>query len=110
MGGPLLTARHVADLLDVSPATVLRWTRAGDLPAVRLPSGQIRYRPDELEGWLGDRATPGRGVRTTTTDVAHDGRYLPASTDAAGTGCGVGSLLRTTTRGTGPAAEDEESE
>jgi excisionase family DNA binding protein len=64
MDGPLLTARHVAELLGVAPATVLRWTRQGDLPALTLPSGQVRYRPDELDVWMGERATPGRGVLT----------------------------------------------
>lgn len=56
MSAPLLTARAVAELLDVSPATILRWTRNGELPAIRLPSGQIRYRQDALDAWLGDRA------------------------------------------------------
>lgn len=58
----LLTARHVAELLDVSAETVLRWTRRGELPAIRLPGGAIRYREAEIEGWLEERATPGRGV------------------------------------------------
>lgn len=57
MSGPLLTARAVAELLDVSAETVLRWTRRGELPAVRLPSGAIRYRPDELDAWLEARTT-----------------------------------------------------
>jgi excisionase family DNA binding protein len=56
MTGPLLTARVVAELLDVSPESVLRWTRRGDLPAIRLPGGAIRYRPDAIEAWLADRA------------------------------------------------------
>ena len=47
MSEPLLTARQVAELLGVSAETVLRWTRRGELPAIRLPSGAIRYRPDE---------------------------------------------------------------
>lgn len=66
----LLTARHVAELLDVSPATVLRWTRNGDLPAIRLPSGQIRYRQDELDAWMAERATPNRGALTAAADAA----------------------------------------
>lgn len=61
MSATLLTARHVADQLGVTPRTVLRWTRQGDVPAVRLPSGQIRYRADELAAWLEARATPNRG-------------------------------------------------
>lgn len=61
MTGALLTARRVAELLDVSAETVLRWTRDGKLPAIRLPSGAIRYREDELDAWLASHAT-GAGV------------------------------------------------
>ncbi len=64
--GPLLTARTVADMLGVTSATVLRWTCNGDLPAVRLPSGQIRYRQDDLEDWLGAHSTPRRDVAVLT--------------------------------------------
>jgi excisionase family DNA binding protein len=62
----LLTARAVAAMLDVSPSTVLRWTRAGDLPAVRLPSGQIRYRAVELEKWLAGRSVSASGSEGRT--------------------------------------------
>jgi excisionase family DNA binding protein len=61
MSGRLLTARAVADMLDVNAETVLRWTRRGELPAIRLPGGAIRYQEDTLDGWLEERATPGRG-------------------------------------------------
>ena len=46
----------------MSCETVLRWTRRGLLPAMRLPSGQIRYREADLEAWLAKRAAPERGV------------------------------------------------
>ena len=52
----LLTARQVADLLDVSAETVLRWTRRGDIPAIRLPGGAIRFRPEDFDAWLEGRA------------------------------------------------------
>jgi excisionase family DNA binding protein len=68
--GPLLTAREVADHLGVSPETVLRWTRRGELPAIRLPGGVIRYHEDVLDGWLAERATPCRGASTTPADAA----------------------------------------
>jgi len=55
--GPLLTARQVADLLGVSAETVLRWTRRGELPAIRLPGGAIRYRQTELDNWLATCST-----------------------------------------------------
>jgi excisionase family DNA binding protein len=53
----LMTAREVADLLGVSPETILRWTRRGELPAIRLPGGALRYREDDLHQWLDTRAT-----------------------------------------------------
>jgi excisionase family DNA binding protein len=65
MSGPLLTARAVADLFDVSAETVLRWTRRGELPAIKLPGGAIRYREDEIEEWLSLRATSPATVPAT---------------------------------------------
>jgi excisionase family DNA binding protein len=60
--GRLLTARTVADMLGMSAETVLRWTRRGELPAIRLPGGAIRYHEHVIDGWLAERATPVRGV------------------------------------------------
>ena len=57
----LLTAREVGELLSVSPESVLRWTRRGDLPAIRLPGGALRYRASELDEWLTARVTARRG-------------------------------------------------
>lgn len=57
MTGRLLTAREVAENLALTPETVLNWQRTGKLPAIKLPSGQIRFRPDELDAWLAARAT-----------------------------------------------------
>ena len=38
-----LTRSEVAQLFEVSPATVARWTRKGKLPCVLTPGGQRRY-------------------------------------------------------------------
>ncbi len=53
----LLTTRAVADYLGVSPETVLRRYRAGDLPGIRLGSNVLRFRESELEAWLAGCAT-----------------------------------------------------
>jgi excisionase family DNA binding protein len=50
--GPLLTTRQVGDLLGLSPATVLRRWRAGDLPGYRIASNVLRFDRGELEAWL----------------------------------------------------------
>ena len=49
---PLLTTREVATMLGLSPATVLRRWRAGELPGYRLGSNVLRFSADELEAWL----------------------------------------------------------
>jgi excisionase family DNA binding protein len=56
----LLTAREVAERLGFSPETVLRWTRAGDLPALRL-GRSLRYRPADVDAWLELRSTADPG-------------------------------------------------
>ena len=56
----LLTTRQVADLLALSPETVLRRYRAGELPGYRIASNVLRFRQDEIEAWLeGTRAGAG---------------------------------------------------
>jgi len=57
----LVTSRQLADQLAVSTETVLRWTRDGKLPAIRLPGGAIRYRESDLDAWIEERATTERG-------------------------------------------------
>ena len=52
----LLTAQQVAERLSVHVESVRRWTRQGDLAAVRLPSGRYRYRADEVAALLESRA------------------------------------------------------
>ena len=70
----LVTARQFAQHIGVSTETVLRWTRRGDLPAIRLPGGAIRYRPEVLEVWLDEHATaaPGREALTVPTGAADE--------------------------------------
>jgi excisionase family DNA binding protein len=55
--GGLLTARELAGTLGVSTGALLRWTRAGRVPAVKLPSGAVRYRPEQIEQWLNEQTT-----------------------------------------------------
>jgi excisionase family DNA binding protein len=65
MTARLLTARQVAEQLGVAPDTVLRWTRRGELPAVKLPGGAVRYREDGLDDWLEQRTTGADRFPTT---------------------------------------------
>lgn len=49
MAQDLLTAPKVADLLGVSDETVRRWAEDGRLPHITLPSGQRRFRREDIE-------------------------------------------------------------
>jgi excisionase family DNA binding protein len=66
----LLTARELAEQLSVSAETVLRWHRRGELPAIKLPGGAVRFREADVASWLEQRATPGRGVLATPRGAA----------------------------------------
>jgi excisionase family DNA binding protein len=54
----LMTTREVADLLRVSPDTVLRRWRAGELPGFRIASNVLRFDRCDLEEWLEQRRAP----------------------------------------------------
>ena len=56
----LLTTRQVAAVLAVSPETVLRRIRAGELPAIRLASNAIRIREEDLDAFVLRLATAAR--------------------------------------------------
>lgn len=59
-GRTLLRVGDLAGLLHVSPGTVYRLVREGQLPGVRV-GGQWRFRREDCEGWLDGRPSPGRG-------------------------------------------------
>ena len=73
----LLTAREVAAQLGISTGALLRWTRAGRVPAVKLPSGAIRYRPEAIATWLAECETGAaeREVSPARANRAHGGAY-----------------------------------
>ena len=49
----LMTANEVADLMHTSPQAVRRWGDQGWLPAMRLPSGHLRFPRDAVLKHLG---------------------------------------------------------
>jgi predicted DNA-binding transcriptional regulator AlpA len=78
--GALLTARELAAILSVSTSALLRWTRAGRVPAVKLPSGAVRYVPERIDAWLAARAMGTAGAEelsTTRAEPCPDGAYVP---------------------------------
>jgi excisionase family DNA binding protein len=59
MSRRLLTARELATRLGVSTGALLRWTRDGKVPGVKLPSGAVRYVPEQIDRWLAERSMAG---------------------------------------------------
>lgn len=51
-GMSLWTTREVADYLNVSPETVLRWHRRGKLRGFAISSNALRFDEDEIRAWL----------------------------------------------------------
>ena len=52
----LLTERELAELLSLSPDTLRRMRRAGEIPYVAISRRRIGYRPEEIERWLQERS------------------------------------------------------
>jgi excisionase family DNA binding protein len=59
LSGSLLNTRQVADLLGLSPETVLRRWRAGELPGYRLASNVLRFAEADVRAWLEAQRSPG---------------------------------------------------
>jgi len=57
----LLLPREVAAILRVTPRTLRNWDRRGILVPVRLPTGQKRYRREDVEALLLGKHTPKDG-------------------------------------------------
>jgi predicted site-specific integrase-resolvase len=63
----LLTPRAVALWLDISREMVREMSLAGEIPGIRLPSGDYRYRESDLETWIQGRAEmPGHSQGEST--------------------------------------------
>jgi len=55
----LLTKHEVAERLGLSPETVSRMARRGELPS-RMVAGRYRFDPDEIQEWLDRQRVPAR--------------------------------------------------
>jgi excisionase family DNA binding protein len=75
-GPPVLTRAEVAEVLRVHPSTVTRWAAAGLLSYVRTPSGERRYRRDDVEELLNQ---PGGGQARRHDQSGQAERSRPGS-------------------------------
>lgn len=51
----LLTAKQVAEKLNVKTQTVREWFHARKIPGSVLPSGDLRFDPNVIDSWLASR-------------------------------------------------------
>lgn len=50
----LITAKQVADLLQISPRSVWRMRSAGSMPTPIRLGAAVRWRRDQIEAWIRD--------------------------------------------------------
>jgi len=75
----LLRARDVAQLLDVSVETVLRWHRSGKLPGGhRITTNALRWWEAEILGWLEGTRVDLVSIADRSYDRGHAGRLIRA--------------------------------
>ena len=79
--GEWLTCADVADDLGVSISTVVRWVKAGDLPALRLPGGHLRISRAGYVDWQAARMLEGNA---SSTDSVPNHASGPAPRNGAG--------------------------
>jgi excisionase family DNA binding protein len=58
---PLLTTQQVADYLGVPVATIYRWRYVGTGPPAIRVGVHLRFAEQDLEAWLAEQKTAGRG-------------------------------------------------
>jgi predicted DNA-binding transcriptional regulator AlpA len=59
----LLTESQVSEKLQVSLACLRRWRLRGDGPQYIKVGPLVRYRPEDVDGWLAELPTGGNGRR-----------------------------------------------
>ena len=73
MNYPLLTAKDVADLLNVKRSTVYEWARMDYIPCLQLGTGNrkpcLRFDRSEVDKWLAAKKTSGRTSRIPESEL-----------------------------------------
>jgi len=81
----LLTTGEVARLCGFSPSAVLKWIRAGKLPAYTSPGGQNRVDPKELLGFM---RTSGMRIPEELQDESSQSVAVSEDSGETRLGCG----------------------
>ena len=68
----LLMPSEAAEVLQLTTARVTRLARRGEIPAIYLPGGDIRFDVDALYAWIDSRRTP--QVEDALAEQAREGQ------------------------------------
>ncbi len=69
--GDFLTDQQLADLLDVTPRTTLRWRRdGGGPPYIRAGPRRVLYRRADVLAWAASRTFPNLAAETVARSSA----------------------------------------
>lgn len=71
MGERLLTRREVSERLALSPVTLYRLARTGELPVVRVGRRGLRYQESTVDRFVRERVANGRP--TWASSALHEG-------------------------------------
>lgn len=52
----LLTIQQLADKVNFKPRTIKGWVQKRVVPFKKMPGGDIRFDPDEIQRWLDNRS------------------------------------------------------
>jgi excisionase family DNA binding protein len=67
----LLTIKELAEQLRIKPSMLYAWVSQSKIPCVRM-HGLIRFRPEDIEGWLSGFAK----IRPAVADYTNRGRDI----------------------------------
>ncbi len=70
----LLNVDEAAELLGVAKGTVYHWACRGHIPAVRLTRRCLRFDPEQLAAWVGERSDGGARSLTTVDSQTNNER------------------------------------
>lgn len=86
----LLSVKELNSYLGVSPCTIYRRVKAGEIPFVRKPGLGIRFRIEEIDEWLAQGAFKPSPLRKAALDIA----LLPENCDKIRGRGGLGEMAK----------------
>ena len=62
-GSQLLTVKQIAELLQLNPMTIYKWTSQGRIPCIKFSVRCVRFEWDKVKKWFSTMEQKGRATR-----------------------------------------------